>query len=519
MLDQKQAEGNLAALLCALSFATGVGFGGHIEHGLGSAYLGLQIADTLQLADEDREAVFYGAFLKDVACTACSAGIAAFFPDDEQVSLSDVILMDPSRMSDMIGWLSRYFRPDAHFPRRVAKLLAFLAQCGPIVRETMRSHCEIAELFARRLGFPAHVQHTLRYQWERWDGRGMAYGLKGPAIPRTARILHLAQVLDLTYRFGGPEAVHLLARERRGNRFDPEAVDAFLSLTQQPDFWRTFETQVAEQTLLAHPPATSADHAHEDQVELICEVLAEFTDLKTRETWHHSEVVAEIAQNIGTRLGLQTPELTDLRRAAYVHDIGKVAVPVTILAKGERRTKNEWETYRLHPYYTQRILERVEALRNLAPAAASHHEWVNGQGYHRQLAGEGIPLHGRILAVANSYARLLQQQKSPQEALLQMHPLVDQQFDRICYEALAASVTGKRRPQGRSPAAPTAGNLTAREVEVLRLLAQGMNTPQIAHTLHISKKTVEHHLRHIYDKIDVTCRTAAVVYAVQHRLV
>jgi HD-GYP domain-containing protein (c-di-GMP phosphodiesterase class II) len=518
MLNQKLAEGNLATLLCALSFATGVGFGGHIEHGLGSASLGLQIADALGLSEEDREAIFYSAFLKDVACTACSAGIAAFFPDDEQVSLSDVILMDPSRMGEMISWLSRYFRLDAHFPRRITKLLSFLAQCGPIVKETMRSHCEIAELFARRLGFPVHVQQTLRFQWERWDGRGMAYGLKGTAIPRAARILHFAQVLDLTYRFAGTPATVQLAEERRGNRFDPEAVDAFLALARRPDFWPTFEQQLAEEALLAHPPATQADQMPGDQVELICEVLAEFVDLKTRETWHHSEAVAEVAQIIGARLGLSPDELTSLRRAAFVHDIGKVAIPIAILSKGDARTNNEWETYRLHPYYTQRILERVKALHDLARAAASHHEWVNGQGYHRQLAGEQIPLHGRILAVANSYARLIQQLQPP-EALRQMSPLVDRQFDRACYEALVASVMGKSRLPGQRLRSAQTGGLTAREIEVLRLLARGYNTPHIARTLQISKKTVEHHLRHIYAKIDVTCRTAAVVYAVQHHLV
>src|SRR6266700_3884601 len=163
---QEKHRGDPAALLCALSFATGLGFGGHIEHGLGSASLGLQIADALALADEEREAIFYGTLLKDVACTACSAGIAAFFPDEEQVSLADVILLDPSQLSDMIGWLSRYLRLDARFPSRVAKFLSFMVQCGPIVKETMRSHCEVAELFARQLGFPDHVQQTLRFQWE-----------------------------------------------------------------------------------------------------------------------------------------------------------------------------------------------------------------------------------------------------------------------------------------------------------------------------------------------------------------
>ena len=515
-------KGDLAALLCALSFATGLGFGGHIEHGLGSASLGLQIADALALANEEREAIFYGALLKDVACTACSAGIAAFFPDEEQVSLSDVILLDPSQLSDMIGWLSRYLRLDARFPSRVAKFLSFMVQCGPIVKETMRSHCEVAELFARQLGFPDYVQQTLRFQWERWDGKGMAYGLKGSTIPRTARILHLAQVLDLTYRFGGPAATRVLAQEKRGTRFDPEAVDAFLALTQQEAFWSTFEELSTQEALLARRPPTVAGQALEDQIEPLCETLGDFVDLKTRETWHHSRTVAEVAVGMGTCLGLEAGELTRLRCAALVHDIGKVSVPYAILAKGEQRSGSEWETYRLHPYYTQRILERVEPLRDLAQAAAAHHEWVNGQGYHRQLSREQIPLYGRILAVANTYARLVQQQgdqQDPAEALRDMHSLVGRQFDRACYDALVTSVKGAGS-LGRVPRrSRKVGNLTEREAEVLCLLAQGRNTPQIAQRLDISKKTVEHHLAHIYDKLGVTCRTAAVVYAVQQGLV
>src|SRR6266480_4636514 len=135
MINDKRTAGDLATLLCALSLATGQGFGGYIEHGLKSAYLGLQLADALGLENSEREAIFYGALLKDVACTACAAGIAAFFPDDEkQVSLADVILVDPSKLSDMFGWLSRYLRLDAQFPSRVTKLMSFFVKCGPIVR-------------------------------------------------------------------------------------------------------------------------------------------------------------------------------------------------------------------------------------------------------------------------------------------------------------------------------------------------------------------------------------------------
>lgn len=522
MDNHKRANGDLAELLCALSFATGLGFGGDMEHGLGSAYLGLQIADALTLADKEREAIFYGALLKDAACTACSAGIAAFFPDDEQVFLSDVILLDPSQISDMIKWLSGYVRPGPHFPRRMAKLLSFFAHCGSMVKEAMRSHCEVAELFARQLGFPDYVQQTLRFQWERWDGKGMAYGLKGPVIPRTARILHIAQVLDLVYRFGGPEATRTIAQEKRGTRFDPEGVDAFLALTQQEDFWRNFEHQSTQEALLARRPPTVADRPHEDQTERVCKALADFIDLKTPQSWHHSRFVAEVAEEIGACLGMKANELSKLRRAALVHDVGKVVVPVKILEKGEHLSSSEWETYRLHPYYTQRILERVEALQELAQAASADHEWINGQGYHRQLCGEQIPFHGRILAVANTYARLVKQQenqKKPAEVLPHMRSLVGVQFDRTCYDALVTSLSGRNGLRSSPPRTRHVDNLTEREIEVLRLLAQGQNTPRIARTLDISKKTVEHHLSHIYDKIGVTCRTAAVVYAVQHEIV
>jgi len=131
-------------------------------------------------------------------------------------------------------------------------------------------------------------------------------------------------------------------------------------------------------------------------------------------------------------------------------------------------------------------------------------------------------LCGRILAVANTYARLVQQQgdqQDPAEALRDMHSLVGRQFDRACYDALVTSVKGAGS-LGRIPRKPRkVGNLTGREAEVLCLLAQGHNTPQIARTLSMSKKTVEHHVAHIYDKLGVTCRTAAVVYAVQQGLV
>src|SRR5207245_6997892 len=137
---------------------------------------------------------------------------------------------------------------------------------------------------------------------------------------------------------GGPRAGRGLPQEKRGTGFAPEAVDACLALVPQADFWSNFEEQSTQEALLASRPPTVADHAEEDQTERVCETLADFIDLKTRETWHHSRTVAEVAVGIGTRLGLEPNKLTRMRCAALVHDVGKVAVPVGILAKGEQRS-------------------------------------------------------------------------------------------------------------------------------------------------------------------------------------
>lgn len=515
-MSDQQPDGSLAALLCALSFATSIGLGERMEHGLRSAYIGLHIADNLNLSEEDRAAVFYGALLKDVGCTACGAGLAAFFPDDELAPRLEFIIVDPTRVGEIVAWLSRAAPRDRQFLTRVARLLSFFAHCGAVLKEAMRGHCEVAVLFARQLGLPAPVQDAVHYQFERWDGRGMAYGLRGDAVPIAARILHAAQVLELACRFGGPEAARALARERAGERFDPAVAAAFLTCEAPPDFWEEIDEGSAAAAILAMQPPLPMDVDADALTDRVCEAVADFVDLKVARQ-RHSRTVATVAEGIGLQMGLADRERAVLRRAALVHDVGKVAVPFGILAKGGSLSESEQEQYRLHPYYTQRILERVPALRDMAGDAASHHEWINGEGYHRQLRGEQIPLNGRILAVANEYARRLPPDEAgaePESALREMRPRVGRQFDDTCYQALVASVRGSAAPQPERKRRGY-GELTAREVEVLGMLVQGLSNPQIAEHLSVSRKTIEHHLEHIYNKLGLTCRTAAVVYAVQ----
>jgi len=511
---------SLAELLCALSFASDVGMGQPMEHGLKTGYLGLQIADVLGLPLADRQAIFYGSLIKDAGCTACAAFFAAFFAGDDITPRSDCLLMKTESVRDAVAWFWRY-APEGALPWRMARFFSFMTSCRSAMRENITAHCEVGEMFARRLGLPEGVQRAVRYSWERWDGGGLAYGLAGENVPIAARTIHVAQVAQVAHYVGGPAAATEVARERRGKDFDPALVDALLRLAQQPVVWEMLDQDAAQEIILEARPPADFDSLAESQVDTICEVLADFADVKTRLTWNHSPDVAEAAVGIGRRLGLDASAAKDLRRAALVHDLGKAAVPLAILDKGDRLTAGEWERFRLHPYYTERVLARVAPLRGLAGTAASHHEWLNGQGYHRRVAGVQIPRGGRILATADTYVALLRQAgepAKPERVLGGMRPLVGIQLDGACYEALQAFLSGAA-PRPSAATRPYPANLSEREVEVLRLLVEGLGNRELARKLVLSEKTVEHHLDHIYSKLGVSCRTAAAVFAVQRGLV
>lgn len=515
MAVAESTTSSVAELLCALSFASDLSIGQPMEHGLRSAYLGLRLADALGLPDEDREAVYYGAFLKDAGCTACAASFGAFFGGDDVAPRGDLLLVNPDSARQMFAWFIRHAAPDATLPTRMARLLSFFTECQAMMKDSMASACEVASLFARRLGFPEHVECALHDVREQWNGRGRAFRLQGSEASIAARIIHLAQVLDIAHRFGGSPLVEAMARERRGADFDPELVDALLRLCHQADIWELLTEEPVQPAVLAMRPAASFDEVSEKQMDAVCEALADFTDFKSRLSWNHSRTVADIAVGVGDRLGLHEAELTQVRRAALVHDLGKAAVPVGVLEKEGPLSEGEWEQFQLHAYFTDRILVRVGPLKELAPAAAADHEWMNGQGYPHGLAAGKIPLGGRIIAVADVYARLVRQQPDPLRALHEMKPMAGTQLDSSCYEALGDYLQGAG---SKGPARRHAGVLTERETEVLAELAKGSTNRQIAQALVLSEKTVQHHLEHIYGKLGVTCRTSAVIFAVDQGL-
>jgi HD-GYP domain-containing protein (c-di-GMP phosphodiesterase class II) len=164
-------------------------------------------------------------------------------------------------------------------------------------------------------------------------------------------------------------------------------------------------------------------------------------DAKSPYTAHHSRRVTEFVVKIADHMGLPAGEIVDLQRAALLHDLGKLSVPNSVLDKPGPLTSSEWETMRLHPYYTQRILDRVRAFQNLAYVSSSHHERLDGRGYFRGLKGSQVPFGARILAVADVYEALTSERPyrpalAPEEAFSTMERDRNTGLASDCMDAL-----------------------------------------------------------------------------------
>ena len=506
-----------AELLCALSFGSGLAAAERMEHGTNTAFVGVQLGRALGAGAGDLEAVFYGALVKDAGCGACGAVLARFFADDEMVPRLDLNLVDLHSPRSMAAWAMSGLRLDPSLPARLARLAAFASRCGPVAHEAMSAHCEVAADFAGRLGFGPHVQDAVHYQYERHDGRGPAFGRRAEAIPRPAQILHLALAADLVRGLSGADAAAAMVSRRTGSYFEPDVAGAYLDL--DGGLWPDGDEPVPLTDVLCCAPGTPVDELPGDRRLAVCEALADFADLKSARRGSHSHTVASLAARTASGLGLPAAEQERLRRAGLVHDLGKIAVPYRLLEQAGDDTRAASgggaaalaEPVRLHPYYAQRILSRVRPLADLAADVGAHHERLDGSGYPLGLAGPGIPIGARVLAAADVWAE--RAGHGPPDLT------GEDGLDPACVAALRSRPRpGTGHPRQRSRADPGRPALSSRELEVLRLLADGASNPDISKTLHISRRTAEHHVEHILAKLDVTSRTAAVAYALTREL-
>ena len=508
----------LAELMAALSLATDLGLGQPLEHELGVCLSALDLADRLGCTSEERSEVYYVALLIHVGCTAIAPDLARWVGGDEIHFQSGAQVLGPvSEPVEDLRHLARRLADDRPLPER-ARLVAGMLAAGRGRAEQMAADlCDGGQILARHLRLPDEVAVALGQFTERWDGKGFPGRAAGDGISRSLRIVRVAHDLVAVGHARGREAAVEALKRRRGRGYDPAVVDAALSepdailrSADVPDAW--------ERVIDAEPePVATISRAG---LPSVARAFGEFTDLKIEFLRGHSARVAELAAAAAEALGCSAAEVAEVRAAGFFHDLGRVAVPNGIWDKRGPLSAGERERVRLHPYYTERVLERSAALAPLARLSGLHHERLDGSGYHRGATAAQLGVGARLLAAADVYDAMTHPRPHrrplrPEDARAELGAMVragaleKRALDAVLEAAGAAPLELRQgHPAG----------LSEREVEVLRLVAQGRTNREIAQALVITEKTAGHHVEHIYAKTGVSTRVGAALFAMQHDL-
>jgi HD-GYP domain-containing protein (c-di-GMP phosphodiesterase class II) len=445
----------LSGVLEGLSHALDLTEGHPRGHAARSSLIGLRIGRALGLSPTEQTELLYALLLKDAGCSSNAPVVHDLFGGADQEVKRAVWLRDWRRVPQQLSYAWEYIGKGSTFVAKL-RLLGRLAMLGPrgSGERIFTVRCERGAEIARMIGFSDRVSTAIRAMDEHWDGGGYPYGLKGHSVPLYARIIGLAQVMEIFWDKAGADGALTVARERSGRWFDPDLVDALDDFEGDTPFWVRLTDTKLKHDVLAHVPADLEIPADDTHLDRIADAFALIIDAKSPFTFDHSRRVASYAVAINERLGDAAVDAVRLRRAALLHDLGKLTVPNAILDKPGKLDGDEWAIVKQHPAHTLSVLERVPAFREFAADSANHHEWIDGKGYCRGLTGDALSTTARILAVADvvdalSADRPYRAGMPPERVRAILDSEAGTHLDRACVEVCDANLLERSHDDDR----------------------------------------------------------------------
>lgn len=242
--------------------------------------------------------------------------------------------------------------------------------------------------------------------WNHGEGRTC----NGKLVPSGSHVLHLADRAAVLIT-KGPEVLGQVGRVRdtimrhKGELFEPDCADALSRLADKDYIWLEIASSGMESVLRRELSLQIAGIDMSGLLEF-SRVICRMIDFKSEFTATHSSGVAAAGGALARLVGFSPRECGMFEIAAYLHDMGKLAVPSEILEKPGKLSLEEWHVMRTHVFYTYQVLDSIEALEVIASWGGLHQERLNGSGYPFRYTGDELPLGARIMAVADVFTSL-----------------------------------------------------------------------------------------------------------------
>jgi len=275
--------------------------------------------------------------------------------------------------------------------------------------ERKKEHCSAGESNINNFPFNTNVKDVLLYHHENYNGTGF-FNIKGNDIPLMSQIIHLADILDMNYNFENlncEEHDKLLAyiTNNRYVIFSDDITNAFLNISNHKSFWLDLKRMFITNALKNLIPKFSIECTFKE-IRNITSVLSTIIDSKSPYTQLHSSSLATKVGKLANYYGYNEDDTYKLLIAADLHDIGKLAVPNSILEAPRKLTYDEYEVIKEHSYYTRIALQEIKGFEDIVEWASNHHEKLNGQGYPFGKPHKELDFNSRLMGCLDIYQAL-----------------------------------------------------------------------------------------------------------------
>lgn len=500
--------------LASLAIAADLATGRPKWSGLSAAIAASVLARHLGLSIAQQKDAYYLAAVRFIGCTITSHETGMMALGDDQGFAVATMLGDWANPDDLFASLDRYIAPEAPDDIRREAFATICEALPNAAPDFTKAHCRQSYLLAQRLPVSTAVLEAIPYYYARFDGKVLPF--EPAKIPALSKLVRVTEIAELARRLNNADAAIELVASKAGHELDPaitrvflaEADSIFEAAMRAPEFEAFIEAEPGE-------PIEMTPQCRET----LAEVAADMSDHKAAFFQGHSRRVASLAARAGQALKLPVREISALRFAGLVHDIGKCAISNRIWYKDAPLTASERLEMQSHPFQTEFILSHGEPFSNWARMAACAHERADGSGYHRQVPLSDLACN--ILAAANLYDELTHRTaERPGFSGKDAADFMTRAAQTGKFLPLA--VTGVLKAvghDGKTSRKALPFDLTRREAEVLARVTKSESTAQIAQALDISPKTADHHIQNIYRKTGTRGRTAIALLALEHGII